>query len=328
MARPIWSGTISFGLVTVPVELYSATEDHTVSFRQLERDTDDRVRNRRVNERTGKEVDYADIVKGYEVRRGEYVPVEPEELAEIAPGRSRSIEIESFVDLHDIDPMFFNRAYWLAPAGSEYAHAYYLLLRALAETDRVGIAMFVLRGKQHLTAVRAGERVLTLETLFFADEIRDPAKEIDDLPHQAKPKSNELGMAVDLIESMTAEWRPSDYRDTYRDRVEKLLQDKAAGREIEVEDEPAEPTGVIDLTDALRRSMESRRKAKSTRSAKSGKSGKTAKRGRAATTSLDGLTKAELDKKARELGVKGRSTMTRPQLAKAVAQAQSPRKAS
>jgi DNA end-binding protein Ku len=147
MARPIWSGSITFGLVTVPVAMYSATQDHTVAFRQLERGTSDRVRNRRVNERTGDEVDYRDIVKGYETDEDEYVTVEPDELAEIAPGRSQDIEIDTFVELGEIDPVFFDRTYWLAPADGGHAHSYHLLRRALARTDRVGIALFVMRGR-------------------------------------------------------------------------------------------------------------------------------------------------------------------------------------
>jgi DNA end-binding protein Ku len=254
-ARPMWTGTISFGLVTVPVALYSATEDHTISFHQLQRDTGDRVRNRRVNERTGDEVPYSEVVKGYPIGDGQHVPVEPEELAEIAPGRSRSIDIENFVDLADIDPVYFDKAYWLAPTG-ESTHAYFLLMKALAESDKVGIAKFVLRGKQHLTAVRAADRVLTLETLFFADEIRDPAKEIEDLPRRRPAKRAELDMAVNLIESMSGRWRPGDYRDTYRDKVAGLIKDKEQGLDIEPAEEPAEPTTVLDLTDALRRSIE------------------------------------------------------------------------
>jgi len=286
MARPIWTGTISFGLVTVPVALHSATEDHTIPFHQLERDTDDRVRNRRVNERTGDEVEYSDIVKGYQVRRGEYVTVEPEELAEIAPGRSRSIDIDTFVDLAEIDPMRFGKSYWLAPGKADYAHAYHLLRRALADTDRAGIAVFVLRGKEHLTAVRARDKLLTLQLLHFADEIRDPADVIGDVPAAGRAKKDELRMAVDLIESMTSKWKPEEYRDTYRDRVAKLVKDKEAGREPTPAEEPAEPTDVIDLTDALRRSMEGRKRTKSSRStksrtaSKSGTASKSAKSGR------------------------------------------------
>lgn len=148
MARAIWTGVITFGMVTAPVGLFTATEDHTVHFHQLQRDTADRIRNRRVNERTGKEVASEDIVKGYEAGDGEYVVVEPEELDEIAPGRSKTIDISDFVDLADIEPVYFDRTYYVGPRGKEHVKVYELLRAALAEADKVGIATFVMRGKQ------------------------------------------------------------------------------------------------------------------------------------------------------------------------------------
>src|SRR4051794_3613154 len=151
MARPVWSGVVTLGLVTVPVALYTATEDHTVHFHQLQRGTSDRIRNRRVNERTGDEVDTSDIVKGFEGDEGEYVIVEPDELDEIAPGRSQTIDITDFVDLDAIEPVYFDRTYYIAPRGKEYTEVYELLRAALAEGDKVGIATFVMRNKQYLT---------------------------------------------------------------------------------------------------------------------------------------------------------------------------------
>jgi DNA end-binding protein Ku len=295
MARPVWNGTMSFGLVMVPVALYPATRNHTIAFHQFERGTSDRIRNRRVNERTGKEVDRADIVKGRDYDDGDHVVVEQEELDDIAPGRSRSLEIQTFVALNEIDPIYFNRSYWLAPANKDYAHAYYLLVEAMAETDRAGISEFVMRGRQYLTAVRADHGLLALHTLYFADEIRDLTKEID-LPKADKPRGRELAMATELIESMSGEWRPEDYQDTYRERVRALLKDKRAGRGTEPEPEPAEPTTVIDLTEALRNSIRKR--------------------------DVDDLSKAELTRLARRLKISGRSTMSRTELAQAVRKAQ------
>ncbi|GAA1952578.1 Ku protein [Amycolatopsis minnesotensis] len=301
MARPIWSGSINFGLVTVPVALYSATEDHSVHFRQFERGTADRIRYRRVNERTGKEVDYDKIVKGYELDDGEYVLVEPEELDEIAPGRSRTIDIESFVDLEEVDPIYFQRTYWLAPAKEEFHRAYVLLLQAMAKTNRAGIARFVMRGREYLAAVRAGDGVLTLNTMHFAADIRDPAKELKELPEQ-KARGKELDMAVSLVDSMTGPWRPEEYEDTYTERVKKLIDDKKAGRTVTPESGPAEPTKVVDLFEALSRSVEGR------------KGGKRAKK----KAAVSDLSKADLEKLAREQDVKGRSKMTRAELEKAV----------
>ncbi|MFJ8746972.1 Ku protein [Embleya sp. NPDC127516] len=256
MARAIWTGVINFGLVTVPVGLFSATEDHTIHFHQLQRGTADRVRNQRVNERTGKEVDYADIVKGYDTGDGRYLTVEPDELADIAPGRSRSIDVTAFVDLADIDPIHFDKTYYLAPTKPEYERVYALLLQALERTNRVGIALFVMRGRQYLTALRARGRVLTLETLHFADEIRDPTAELDHLPKKTAFKERELKMAEQLVEAMAAPWHPDEYHDTYRERVEELLESKRQGNEMVSAEEAPEPTNVVDLMDALRRSVD------------------------------------------------------------------------
>jgi DNA end-binding protein Ku len=255
MARAIWSGSINFGLVSIPVRLYSATEDHTMHFHQLQRGTADRIRYQRVNERTGREVEYADIVKGRDVGGGDYVIVEPEELDAIAPGRSRTIDITSFVDLDEIDPVYFQKTYWLAPQDEQYARPYALLVEAMARTNRAGIATFVMRGKEYLTAIRADDGVLALETLFFADEIRNPAEQLDTLPHDKPARGKELDMAEALIKSMSGSWHPEDYRDTYTERVERLIDDKYRGREIVTAAEPPEPTEMSDLLEALQRSV-------------------------------------------------------------------------
>ena len=301
MARSIWSGSISFGLVTIPVALFSATEDHTVHFNQFERGTSDRIRYQRVNERTGKEVEYADIVRGHEVGDGEFVLVEPDELAAIAPGRSKSIEITGFVDLDEIDPIHFQKTYWLAPAKEEYGRPYALLANALAKSNRVGIASFVMRGKQYLTAIRADDGVLALDTLYYADEIRDPHEMLDTLPGSARPHANELKMATQLVESMAMPWRPRDFRDTYTRKVHKLVEDKRKGRKITVESEPPEPTGSTDLLEALRRSVEGSSRKK--------------------RVDVSDASKSELDEAARELGIRGRSKMNRDELASAVKRA-------
>jgi DNA end-binding protein Ku len=315
MARAIWSGAINFGLVTVPVELYSATEDHTVHFRQFERGTSDRIRYRRVNERTGKEVDYNDIVKGYDLGEGEYVLVEQDELDEIAPGRSRSIDIEAFVDLDDIDPIFFQKSYWLAPSKEEFGRAYGLLVQAMGRTKRAGVARFVMRGKEQIAAIRAGEdNVLILDTLLFAEDLRDPVKELRKLPQKAEARGKELDMAVSLIDSMTEDWQPEDYHDTYTERVHKLIDDKKAGRKVSVEAPPSEPTKVVDLFEALSRSVESR------------KGGGRRSPAKKKAPDLSELSKAELDKMARELDLKGRSKMSRAELEKAVSEARPSRK--
>lgn len=304
MARPVWQGAINFGLVTVPVELYGATEDHTISFRQFERGTSDRIRYKRVNERTGEEVAYSDIVKGADLGGGEYVILEPEELDAIAPGRSRTIDISAFVDLDAIDPIHFQKTYWLSPTKEEYGRAYSLLLQAMRKTNKAGIATFVMRGKEYLTALRPGDDLLILTTLLFAEDIRDPAKELKSMPEIISARGKELDMAVSLVESMAEPWDATAYHDTYTQRVEQLIEDKRKGRTVVTEEEPAEPTKVVDLFEALSASVESRKKGKP-----------------AAAPSLSDLTKSDLDKMAKDLDIKGRSKMTRDELEKAVEKA-------
>lgn len=321
MARPIWNGAINFGLVTVPVELYSATEDHTVSFRQFERGTSDRIRYKRINERTGEEVPFADIVKGADVGGGDYVIIEPDELDAIAPGRSRTIDIDAFVDMDAIDPIHFQKTYWLAPAKEEYSRAYSLLLQAMSKTNKAGVATFVMRGKEYLTALRAGDGLLILTTLLFPEDLRDPAKELKSLPEITTARGKELDMAVSLIDSMSEDWEPDKYHDTYTQRVEQLIEDKAAGREIVTETEPAQPTKVVDLFDALSRSVEGRKKRRDEPAAKKPEGGK--RRAADKAQDLSDLSKADLDKMARDLDIKGRSKMTRDELAEAVANARS-----
>lgn len=258
MARSIWSGYINFGLVSVPVGLYSATEEHELDFHQFQKGTSDRIRYKRVNERTGREVPYEKIVKGHDLGDGEYVIVEPEELDDIAPGKSRSLEISTFVDLDEIDPMHFQKSYYLGPSDAENASSYALLRDALAKTNRAGIAKFVMRGKEYLATIRADGKVLVLETMFFADEIRDPDKEVGDLPNKSSA-GKQLSMAVDLIEAMSGEWKPTDYEDTYTERVKELVETKRKGKEVVFTEEEPEATTTTDLVSALRASVEAAR---------------------------------------------------------------------
>jgi DNA end-binding protein Ku len=260
MARPIWTGVLTFGLVTLPVSLYTATEDHTVHFHQLQRGTSDRVRNKRVNERTGKEVDTDRIVKGYDLGDGEYVVVEPEELEEIAPGRSKVIDMAGFVDLHQVEPVYFDRTYYVGPRGKEYMKVYELMRAALERSDKAGIATLTMRGKEYLTALRAQPNVLVLHTLHWADEVRDPADLLDLLPDRGtKAGGRELRTAEQLIDALTIDWDPGDYHDTYEERVKRLVAAKRKGEEVVGETEPPEATNVIDLMEALSRSVEQSR---------------------------------------------------------------------
>jgi DNA end-binding protein Ku len=263
MARSIWTGVISFGLVAVPVKLYPATQDHDVSFHQFEKGTSDRIRYQRVNERTGKEVDYSDIVKGADVGGGRYVMLDADELDSVAPGRSRTLDIHTFIDQADINPIFYQKAYYLAPGSDETARTYALLRDAMTEADRVAIGTLVMRGKQYLAAIRPADALLVLETMYFADEIRDPGDELDSVPSRTKAKPNELKTAVQLIDSMTGPWKPTEFRDTYTDRVNDLIEAKRKGNEITMADEAPEPTNVADLMTALRASVEAAKQRRS-----------------------------------------------------------------
>ncbi|MFC7405575.1 Ku protein [Georgenia alba] len=318
MARAIWTGAIAFGLVNVPVGLYAATEDRTIHFRQFERGTSGRIRYRRVNEETGKEVAYEDIVKGYELDSGDYVLLEPAELEEIAPGRSRTIEITDFVEAAEIDPIQYQKSYYLAPQNEAAERAYALLTAAMEKADRIAVANFVMRSKQYLAAVRPRDGVLVLETMFFADEVREATTALDRLPRR-KPAQKDLDMAVSLIDSMTSEWDPANYQDTYREKVLDLVEAKAGGQEVVTpEEETGEEGEVVDLMDALRRSVEASRQHQP---------GNQRQAGGLETREPDGeedlatMSKDELYDLAAELGVAGRSKMTKDQLADAVAEA-------
>src|SRR5699024_6402326 len=208
---------------------------------------------RRVNEDTGDEVDYEDIVKGFRADSGEYVLLEPRELEEIAPGRSRTIEITDFVEGEQIDPIYFQKSYYLAPSRDDAERAYQLLSEAMADTGRIAIANFVMRSRQYLAAVRAQEGVLVLETMHFADEVRSPSDELDHLPARTEPAERDLKMAVSLIDSMTVHWDPNNYADSYRQKVLDLVRSKARGEGL-VTHQEEEPGGeVVDLHSALRR---------------------------------------------------------------------------
>ena len=280
MARAIWSGVLSFGLVAIPVELYSATEAHRPVFHQFEEGTADRIRYQRVNERTGDEVGYADVVKGADIGGGNYVMLDQDELDSVAPGRSRSLDIHTFVDLDEIDAIYFDKTYFLGP-GKEAAKPYALLRDAMEHSGKAAIASFVMRGKEYLAAVRADGGLLALETLFFADEVRDPRAEIDTLPGRVKLSQQEVRMARQLVDTMSGPWTPLEYRDTYTDRVNELLEAKKNEKEFQPAAEPPAATNVSDLTAALQASVDA---AKKTREKPAGGS----KRGKASGASKTG----------------------------------------
>jgi DNA end-binding protein Ku len=252
----MWSGAISFGLVNVPVKLYSAVSRKTVRFHQLNGKTGHRIAQKRVDPTTGEEVAYEDIVKGYELTKERYVLISPEELDALDPEKSRTIDIEDFVDLADIDPVFYDHPYYLVPDKGA-AKAYGLLLHAMRESGKVAVARVVLRSKEQLVAIRpAPGDVLMMETMIFADEVVPPG-EIDDLPEAdaLQASERELLMAQQLIASLSSDFEPDKYRDEYREKVLELIERKAAGEEIAVQPEAPKPTQVPDLMAALEASL-------------------------------------------------------------------------
>jgi DNA end-binding protein Ku len=261
MARAIWSGAISFGLVNVPVKLFSATSPKTVRFHQISGKTGARIKQKRVDSSTGEEVQFEDIVKGYELSPDHYVLIDPDELESLDPKATRTIDIEDFVDLDQIDPIYYDHTYYLAPATGG-AKPYRLLLDAMRASGKVAIGRLVLRTKQQLCALRpvdgsdGGEPVLALSTMLFGDEVLKPDR-LDDLDQvqETETTARELSMAQQLIDTLSNEFDPTKYRDEYRDRVLDLIERKASGEEIATAPQAEEETPAPDLMAALEASL-------------------------------------------------------------------------
>jgi DNA end-binding protein Ku len=256
MPRAIWSGTISFGLVSVPVKVFTAVREHTVHFHQLERSTGSRIRYQKVSERSGQEVPADQIELGYELSKNQLVTVDPDQIDELRPRSTRTIEIVDFVDLADIDPAFYHKTYWLGPDGEAARRPYALLAAAMIDRHQAGIGTLVLRNKQYLAAVRPRDDVLALSTMHFADELVSPS-DVDFLPSKGRaPEPKELRLATQLIDSLRTEWDPRRYRDDYTDEVKDLIKRQAAGQQIVVEESPAQDAKVLDLMTALEASLQ------------------------------------------------------------------------
>jgi DNA end-binding protein Ku len=256
MARAIWSGSISFGLLNVPVKLYSAVARRNIALREIRGSDSARIKHRRVAEGTDEEVPFDEIVKAFEVTPGSYVPLTKDEMSALAPEKTRAIDVRDFVDLEQIDPIYFDSPYYLGPAdGAE--KAYSLLAAAMKASGKVAIARFVFRNKEHLAAIRTSGGVLTLTTMRFADEVV-PASELEEVLPEKAPKvaKKEQQMAEQLIESLSTEFDPSAYRDEYREQLLGLIERKAEGKEIVTpESEEPQATKAPDLMAALEESI-------------------------------------------------------------------------
>jgi DNA end-binding protein Ku len=298
--RAIWSGSISFGLVNVPVRMYSAIDEQDVRFHLLHEKDDSRIGYEKVCKKEGKPVPDDEIVRGYEVSEGEYVYVTDEDLEAAAGESYRSIDIQDFVAVDEVDPIFFERTSYLGPAaGGEKTYA--LLVRAMEESGLVGIASYVMRDKQQLGCIRVRGGMLVLEKMFFADEIR-PTDDI--APRKARVGKQELEMALDLIDRFRGPFEPERYEDTYRTSLMRVIDRKRKGKEIHAEPQ-AEREAPTDLLEALRASVEAH-----------GRNGRSRRKN--GNGSLAGLSKADLEKRARKAGIEGRSTMTKDELVEAL----------
>jgi DNA end-binding protein Ku len=254
MARAIWSGAISFGLVNIPVKLFSAVSKKTVRFHQIDAESGARVRQKRVGP-DGEEIPYEQIVKGYEIGPERYVMISPEELDALEPQKTRTIDIEDFVDQEEIDPIYYDHPYYLAPdTGS--AKAYQLLVDAMEDAGKVAIARVVIRSKENLVAIRPRDGVLAMETMLFADEVV-PTDSLDEMTTDTTVKTSdrELTMARQLIDSLSSDFEPEKYHDEYRERVLDLIERKAQGETIVIEEPTEEPEQVPDLMAALEASI-------------------------------------------------------------------------
>ena len=219
MARPVWTGSISFGLVNVPVKAYTAVRDHDVHFHQLEKKTGARIRNKKVSEKSGREVDRDDIEMGFETRKGRYVTFDKDELEELKPESTRAVDVTDFVDLEAVDPIYYERTYWLGPADDEAKKAYGLLLAAMDDKQKVAIGTVVMRNKQYLAAIRPLDGALAMSTMRFADEVV-PRSEVDGVPNRVtKPDAKALKLATQIVDSLAGAWKPEQYHDTYAEEL-------------------------------------------------------------------------------------------------------------
>lgn len=312
MATPTWKGSISFGLVTVPVRMYTAVRSQDVRFRQLSGQTHRRVRQQRVDEETGEEVAYQDLVKGYETSDGRYVVVDPEELKQLDPERSELIQIRDFVALEEIDPIYYERPYYLAPDGESAAKPYRLLVDAMGQEGKVAIASFVMRQREHLAAIRATDDLLVLSTMHHHDEVVDPADlDIGALTENVSVDAREVDMARQLIGSLVTDFEPEAYEDTYRQRLLEYLEAKADDQDVELPEQHVDRGGVIDLTAALERSLE-----RAGRGAAA--DGETDAQPSSGDTDYAAMTRDQLYDLAQQRELPGRSSMSKTQLVEAL----------
>lgn len=258
--RPLWKGAITFGLISIPVRLYSAVQEKSLKFHLLHSDDGGRIKYQRVCAKCGKEVSWDDIIKGYEYSKDHYVTLTEDEMDAVDLDSVRAIDVVSFVPLEQIDPIYFNKTYYVAPEAAGLK-AYRLLADALEAEGQVGVAKVALRDKEHLATVRLVDNVFVLETMHWPDEIREP--EFEELGKNVKVQDSEVKMARQLIQQLSDDFKPEEFHDEYREKLEEVVERKIEGQEITVAEAPAEePTKVVDLMEALKASVEEAKKRK------------------------------------------------------------------
>jgi DNA end-binding protein Ku len=308
MPRAIWTGSIAFGLVNVPVRMYSAVEDHSLHFNYVHEPDGSRIGYEKVCKEEGKPVPDSEIVKAFEYEKGEWVYMSDEDFEAAAAENHRTIDIREFVPFEEIDPIFFERTYYLGPAENG-ERVYALLLRAMDDSGLAAIAKWVMRDRQNLGCLRVRDGAITLERMHFADEVRD----LEGIaPKSTKVEKGELDMASQLIEQFRGSFEPSEYRDTYRDALCEIIKAKRKGEPVHAEP-TAEPEAPTDLMAALKASLEASQRRRGKSSSKQNGNGE-----------LDSLSKEELYELAREADISGRSDMSKQELVKALRRAAYP----
>jgi DNA end-binding protein Ku len=307
MARTLWSGSLSFGLVNVPVRLTSAARDLDLHFRQLHEKDGAPIEQRRYCSEEGKEVDWEEVGRGFELDDGEQIVLTDEELATVQPRKTRTISVEAFVDLEDVDPIYFDHPWFLTPRGDSEGtlRAYELLTEVMESTERAALGRFVMRTKEYLVLVRPRDGLLALTTLRFHDEVR-PTDEI--APGGRKPAKGKIEGAVAVIESLSTEWEPERYTDLFRERLERVIEDKKKGKRIKAPEQAEEPKPAPDLMAALQDTLDRMGSgAKKKEPARGGRDG-----------GLDELSREELYERAQDEDVPGRSKMSKDELIEAL----------
>ena len=258
--RPLWKGAITFGLISIPVRLYSAVEDKSVKFHLLHDEDKGRIKYQRICAKCGREVGWDEIVRGYEFSKDHYVTFTDEELENLEVDSIKAIDVQGFVPLEQIDPIYFNKTYYVAPEAAGLK-AYRLLADALEAEGQVGVSKVAFRDREHLATIRLKDDIFVLESMHWPDEIREP--DFEELSKKIDIRDSEVKMARQLIQQLSTDWHPEDFRDEYREQLQRLAEKKIEGEEVAVAQEPAaEPTKVVDLMEALKASVEEAKKKK------------------------------------------------------------------